>query len=283
MHTIALSLAARRAGGTSKTMTQIYPEPLEGTEVLAPQDDYKDNGFEMFNNPPSMWPSFLVGQRDKPVRTIVIDDDIHFVNVLLQELALDERIQVVGRALNFKDGKRLVRAADFDVLIVDLNLTDRSGELLLELAAAQKPGSQSIVCTASDLEDHIRRALELGASGYLLKHSWFGSYAQSILQVANGGAAITPHLVKRLLNRPEPVRQAPTSLADVPKTSASQLSARELDVLRMVANGNTSLEIASLLQISHMTVNTHIRNTYRKLQVRSRAQAVQSAMLRGLI
>ncbi|MNN98822.1 transcriptional regulator NarP [compost metagenome] len=51
----------------------------------------------------------------------------------------------------------------------------------------------------------------------------------------------------------------------------------------MVANGNTSLEIASHLQISHMTVNTHIRNTYRKLQVRSRAQAVQSAMLRGLI
>ncbi len=264
-------------------MTQIYPEPLEGAEVLTPHDDYMDNGFEMFSNPPSMWPSFLVGQRDKPVRTIVIDDDIHFVNVLLQELALDERIQVVGRALNFKDGKRLVRSADFDVLIIDLNLTDRSGDQLLELATAQKPGSHAIVCTAADQEQLVRQAFDLGASGYLLKHSWFGNYAQSILQVANGGAAITPHLVKRLLRRAEPAPDADLSIVTVPRVSAEQLSSREREVLRMVANGNTSAQIAAHLQISHMTVNTHIRNTYRKLQVRSRAQAVQSAMVRGLI
>ncbi|MEG1201809.1 MAG: response regulator transcription factor [Comamonas sp.] len=199
------------------------------------------------------------------------------------ELSGDERIQVVGKSNSLRNGKRLCRTTDFDVLLLDLNLADGSGYQLLELIHAQKPTCQSIVCTVTDLDEHVSRAFDLGASGYLLKHSWFGNYAQSILQVANGGAAISPHLAKRLLHRFDQGHGANNSMKSVAASSQEQLSSREKDILRMVASGFTSTEIAGRLSISHMTVNTHIRNTYRKLQVRSRAQAVQSAMVRGLI
>jgi DNA-binding NarL/FixJ family response regulator len=97
---------------------------------------------------------------------------------------------------------------------------------------------------------------------------------------ANGGASVTPSLARRLLQRfdktqgAEPKRRTPDE--------ADRLSTREREVLRMVASGYTSTEIGSRLMISGMTVNTHIKNIYRKLQVRTRAQAVRFASLRGL-
>ena len=265
-------------------MANTFSTEVRSNEIRSAPHDYRDSGFEVFNNPPSMWPSFLVGQRDSPIRALVIDDDIHFVNVLQQELSQDERIQVVGKANSLKEGKRLCRSASFDVLLFDINLADGSGYQLLELLQTHRPTVQSIVCTVSDQDDLVSRAFDLGASGYLLKHSWFGNSTQSVLQVANGGAAVTPQLAKRLLRRFDPAsaRHA-ANLQPLPITPAEQLSTREKDILRMVASGFTSTDIAARLSISHMTVNTHIRNTYRKLQVRSRAQAVQSAMVRGLI
>ena len=244
---------------------------------------YQDGGFDVFNNEASIWPAFLVGQRDSPVRTVVIDDDIHFVNVLAQELMKDERLKVVGKALSLKEGKRLCKGMEFDVALVDLTLADGSGFQLLELLHAIKPSCQIIVVTVMEQDESVSRAFELGASGYLIKHSWFSNYVQAILQVANGGTAISPHLVKRLLRRFDQPSAGCRHSPSVGAVGQEQLSSREKDILRMVASGHTSTEIAARLNISHMTVNTHIRNTYRKLQVRSRAQAVQSAMVRGLI
>lgn len=259
--------------------SDVHAEGRVGDKTLG----YKDSGFEVFQNPPSMWPSFLVGQRDSPVRIVVVDDDIHFVNVLNQELAQDERIHVVGKAMSLKEGKRMCRSLEFDVLLLDLNLADGSGFQLLEYLQGNKPTCQSIVITVMEQDENVTRAIELGASGYLVKHSWFGNYAQSVLQVANGGAAITPHVAKRMLKNFDSRLAEIRSHAGASPKASDQLSSREKDILRMVASGFTSTEIAIKLNISHMTVNTHIRNTYRKLQVRSRAQAVQSAMVRGLI
>ena len=105
-------------------------------------------------------------------------------------------------------------------------------------------------------------------------------YPQAVLQVVNGGASITPNLARRLLQRFDKTHvDQPTRHESV---EVDRLSDREKEVLRMVASGYTSAEIATNLLISGMTVNTHIRNIYRKLQVRTRAQAVRFASLRGL-
>ena len=130
-----------------------------------------------------------------------------------------------------------------------------------------------------ETDEKVLRAFELGAAGYLVKNSWFGNYSQAVLQVANGGASVTPTLARRLLQRFD------KSSDDLSKRGAQSqeesLSTREKEVLRMVASGLTSIEIGNRLMISSMTVNTHVKNIYRKLQVRTRAQAVRFASLRG--
>ena len=131
-------------------------------------------------------------------------------------------------------------------------------------------------------DEQVLRAFELGAAGYLVKHSWFGSYPQAVLQVANGGAYITPHLARRLIQKFDSHRHTPARAAAQSTNESELLSDREKEVLRMVANGYTSAEVGTRMQISAMTVNSHIKNIYRKLQVKTRAQAVQFATLRRL-
>ena len=283
---VALALPIAEAGEAMDVSNiDDIPDAVLVQQALTGQDLQRlDSGFEMVSNPPSLWPSFLVGQKNKPVRVAVVDDDIHFARVLQQELTQDQRLQLVGNAQGFKKGKRMVRSVEIDVLLLDLEMADGSGYQLLDFLRTHQPRCLAIVCTNQEDELYMRQAFDQGVAGYLLKNSWFGSFAQSVLQVANGGAALSPQLAKRLL-QPHCFELAVSGDESRPAMSAMSepLSLRETEILRMVAEGSTSLVIADRLQISQMTVNTHIRNTNRKLQVRSRAHAVQSAMMRGLI
>ena len=236
--------------------------------------------FSMRDNCPSVWPDFMAGQEARPVRVLLIDDDPHILRVIAQELMADNRILVVAQAGSLREGRKAIKQHEFDVLLVDLNLGDGKGFDLLDYMKAVRPSAEAVVISVMDNDDHVLRAFELGATGYHIKNSWFGSYSQAVLQVVNGGASITPNLARRLLQRFDKTH------ADTPKRrqpdETDHLSIREKEILRMVASGYTSAEIATRMQISGMTVNTHIRNIYRKLQVRTRAQAVRFAMLRGL-
>lgn len=227
---------------------------------------------------PSMWPDFMVGQPEKPARVMLVDDDAHLRMVIAQEIMSDRRTMVVAQASNLKDAKKAIRQNDFDVMLLDPNLSDGDGLELIDVMKTQQPQAEVIVVSLIEAEEQVLRAFELGASGYLIKNSWFGSYPQAVLQVVNGGASITPSVARRLLQRYD---KSPESEHQLALSTPDMLSSRENEVLRMVATGNTSSEIGVQLQISAMTVNTHIKNIYRKLQVRTRAQAVRFASLRG--
>ncbi|QTD47140.1 response regulator [Ottowia testudinis] len=236
---------------------------------------------------PSLWPHFLTGQADQPVRVILIDDDAHMRRVIAQELLTDARIHLVGQASSLREGKRLVAQHEFDVMLVDLNLGDGTGFQLIESMKTLRPVAEAVVVSAMEDEEHALHAFELGATGYLIKNSWFGSFAQAVLQVVNGGASITPNLARRLLKRLDGgVRRAaaghaPPAPAARPTAPGEKPSEREREILRLVASGHTSCEIGKRLGISDQTVNTHIKNVYRKLHVRTRAQAVNLASMRG--
>ena len=236
--------------------------------------------FAMHANPPSVWPDFMVGQAQQPVRVVLVDDDPHVSHVIAQELLSDRRINLVATATSLRDGRRQVARHDFDVLLVDLNLGDGCGFDLIEQVKSLAPMTEAVVISAIEDEEHALRAFELGATGYLIKNSWFGNFPQAVLQVVNGGASITPNLARRLLNRLDKRHSAPSSRNGGQR---ERLSDREKEVLKMVACGYTSVEIGSRLMISGQTVNTHIRNIYQKLQVRTRAQAVSQATERGLL
>lgn len=239
-----------------------------------------DSRFITRGGAPSMWPDFLTGQPGRPVRVVLIDDDAHMRRVISQELLGDLRINLLGQARNVKEGRRLISQHEFDVMLVDLNLGDGTGFDLIEYMKTVHSMAEAVVISAMEDEQHALHAFELGATGYLVKNSWFGSFPQAVLQVVNGGASITPSLARRLLGKFEHVQR--TDQIPHKGREKERLSEREKEVLRLVASGYTSAEIGSRLIISAQTVNAHIKNIYSKLQVHTRAQAVSFAALRGL-
>lgn len=148
-----------------------------------------------------------------------------------------------------------------------------------------RPVAEAVVVSAMEDEEHAIHAFELGATGYLIKNSWFGNFAQAVLQVVNGGASVTPNLARRLLRRLDKDGAGARHGAVASRScgGVETLSAREREILRLVAVGHTSSEIGARLSISAQTVNSHIKNVYRKIQVRSRAQAVTLASTYGIL
>jgi DNA-binding NarL/FixJ family response regulator len=226
------------------------------------------------------WPNFFLGQVARPVRVLLVDDDVHVRRVIADELLADARTHLVAQGGSLKEGKQLVSTKEYDVLLVDLNLNDGLGFDLIRQSKTVKPMAEVILISVMEDEDHALHAFSLGATGYYVKHSWFGSFPQAVLQVVNGGASITPSLARRLLRKMD----NSTNHKTAPEHGdAYMLSDREREVLKLVASGYISGEISKMLKISVQTVNTHIKNTHRKLKVRTRAQAVNLATSSGLL
>ncbi len=226
-----------------------------------------------------MWPAFLTGQPEQPVRVLLIEDDPQMSRVIANELLADLRINLIGLGSSVAQGRRLISKNEFDVLLVDLRLGDGSGFELIKYMKTVRPKAEAVVISAIEDEHPALHAFELGATGYLIKNSWFGDFPQAVLQVVNGGASITPSLARRLLSKFAPPAGGNASHENKRK---DKLSEREKHVLHLVASGHTSAEIGLRLSISWHTVNTHVKNIYRKLNVRTRAQAVSFATSRGL-
>lgn len=226
------------------------------------------------------WPPFLVGQVAKPVRVLLVDDDPNIRHVISSELMADFRCDLVGQGASMREGRRLISSCEFDVMLVDLNLGDGNGFELIRLLKTIRPMAEAIVISAMEDEQYALQAFELGATGYLVKNSWFGNFSQAVLQVMNGGASITPNLARRLLHRLDHSKDESSHGGEIRKKG---LSEREHAVLKMVAVGYTTVEIGLQLSISGLTVNTHLKNIYRKLQVKTRAHAVSSALQHGLL
>ena len=228
----------------------------------------------------AFWPDFLRGQPGHPVRVLLIDDDDNMRKIISQELLGDSRTALVAQASSLREGRRLISQHLFDVMLVDLNLGDGIGFDLIPYMKNVLPMAEAIVISAMEDEHHALHAFELGATGYLVKNSWFGNFPLAVLQVVNGGASITPNLARRLLHKMELPLKTTSRPANEP---IETLTGREKEILKMAASGYTSIETASQLMISFQTVNTHLKNIYRKLQVRSRKQAISTAAQRGLM
>jgi DNA-binding NarL/FixJ family response regulator len=254
---------------------------LSQSSALDSQPPFLSVGSELAKTVASAWPSYLLGQACNPIKVLLVDDDAHVRNVIANKLASDARVVLVAQGGSLKEGKRLVATHQFDVLLVDLNLGDGLGFDLISLSKATKPLSEVIVISDMEDEDHALRAFELGATGYWVKHTWFSDFPEAVLQVVNGGASITPSLARRLLKKMDPSKA--THSPSVPRTGLELLSGREWEILKLLATGYICSEIGEMLHITVQTINTHIKNTHHKLQVRNRAQAVSLACRSGLI
>jgi DNA-binding NarL/FixJ family response regulator len=214
----------------------------------------------------------------EPVRVLVVDDQELFRRGLTMLLAVESGIEVVGEAGDGVEGTALAESAAPDVVLLDVRMPKRSG---IEACLAIKesvPSAKIIMLTVSDEQADLYEAVKSGASGYLLKDSSIEEVAQAVRVVADGQSLISPSMAIKLIDEFK-------EMSKPEKTSGPglRLTERELDVLRLVAQGHSNKEIAARLYISENTVKNHVRNMLEKLQLHSRMEAVMYAVRENLL
>lgn len=162
-----------------------------------------------------------------------------------------------------------------DIMLLDINLPGMSGIEAIPLFRKKFPGQKIVMLTILEDDFHILEAIKNGADGYILKKSSPNKILDAIQQVYEGGAALTPMIAKQVMAFLKPAAAKPDS--------PSNLTAREKEILQLIAQGMTNELIAAKLFISVQTVRNHIKNIYDKLQVHSRAQVVVKAFKDKLI
>ncbi len=202
------------------------------------------------------------------IRVLLVDDHPVVRDGLRGILADEPGISVVGEAGNGDEALALVDRLHPDLLLLDLRMPALDGVGTIKALAARNSPSKVLVLTTYDTDDLVVAAIEAGATGYLLKDAPRDDLIRAVRASVRGEAVLSPAVASRLMGR---VRQP----AD------ETLSARELEVLRLVAQGNANREVASRLFISEATVKTHLLHIYAKLGVSDRAAAVAVAYERG--
>ncbi|GES33472.1 response regulator transcription factor [Streptomyces angustmyceticus] len=211
-------------------------------------------------------------------RVVVADDQTVVREGIVMLLGLLPGIEVVGSAADGADAVRLVAELDPDVVLMDLRMPRCDGVEATRRIRAEHPGTQVVVLTTYADDDSLFPALQAGARGYLTKDADGEEIVRAIDDVLSGEAGLAPKIQRRLLERfAEPVR--PLS---PPDEAPDGLTAREVEVLRLVAEGQSNPEIAGTLHVSTATVKTHINNLFAKAGLRDRAQAIHYAYRHGL-
>jgi DNA-binding NarL/FixJ family response regulator len=214
-----------------------------------------------------------------PAPVLLVEDDLlvrRRLEALLLQLGFQPDALVLAGSL--AEARACLIEQPVALALVDLGLPDGSGiDLISELHAAD-PGLAILVISAWTTQDAILASLRAGAVGYVLKERDDLEIALALRSVLRGGAPIDPFVARRIIGElPAESRERPD------ETSLERLSARESQILRLVAEGLGNREIAENLSVSRYTVECHIKHIYRKLAVSSRTRAVHAARQRGLL
>lgn len=205
----------------------------------------------------------------QPITVLIVDDHPVVRAGLLGMLANEQDIEVVGEAGSADQAVEMTHRLDPSVVLMDLRMPGGGVEATARLAV-EKPRSRVLVLTTYGTDDQILRAVEAGATGYLLKHADRADLLQAIRGASRGETVLAPSVAARLGRR-------------VLSSRRDSLSAREAQVLGLVARGLTNAAIGESLFISEATVKTHMLRIFGKLEVGDRTAAVMAAVNRGLI
>jgi len=220
------------------------------------------------------------GIGEDAVRVLIVDDHALFRRGLVQVLLGEPGIEVVGEGEDGEDGLRRAEELAPDVVLMDVRMPRVSGIEATRRLAAVLPTTKILMLTVSDEEDDLYEAIKAGAAGYLLKEISIEEVADAVRAVVRGQSLINPSMAAKLIvefnnlaRRAEERQQAV-----VPR-----LTERELEVLKLVAQGLTNRDIADHLFISENTVKNHVRNILEKLHLHSRMEAVVFAVREKLL
>lgn len=213
-----------------------------------------------------------------PHRLIVVEDDVHLRAHALSVLSADPAFDVVGQAGTLAEGLTLVEAEP-SLALLDLGLPDGNGQAIIEALHAYQPACKVLVFTVFEDRASVVNALRAGADGYILKDASADQLLAHVHATLAGETPISARAASHLLSLVRSEPPPPVASADAPPT----LSPREQELLEYLARGLSRKEAARVMNISPYTVAEYVQGIYRKLQVRSRGEAVFEAIQSGMI
>jgi DNA-binding NarL/FixJ family response regulator len=211
----------------------------------------------------------------RTARVLIADDQTLFRSGLARLLDSDDRVTVVGEAVDGLDAVKLALALKPDVVLMDIKMPNLDGIEATRRIVTESPKTKVLMLTTFEADNYVIQALKAGASGYVLKDSQPEAIVTSILAVVAGERVMASAVANRVLEM--------LTGATTPKEFYDGLTAREVEILKMVATGMANKQIAYKLKISEKTVRNHVSNMYEKLDIYDRAQAVLYAVRKGLV
>jgi DNA-binding NarL/FixJ family response regulator len=216
---------------------------------------------------------------DHALRVLIVDDHALFRRGLQMVLAGEPDIDVIGEASDGAEAVEKAKALKPDVVLMDVRMPRRSGIEAASEIRGELPDAKILMLTMSDEEADLYEAIKAGASGYLLKEISIEEVPDAIRSVWSGQSRISPSMASKLLTEFAAMSQR----AGDRQGGGAQLTPREMQVLRLVAQGLNNKDIAEQLFISENTVKNHIRNILDKLHLHSRMEAVVYAVKEKLL
>jgi DNA-binding NarL/FixJ family response regulator len=211
-----------------------------------------------------------------PITVMVVDDHPTWREGVARDLQ-ERGLRVVATAADAAAAVRIASATRPGVVLMDLNLGATSGVAAIAGILEQLPETRVLVLSASGEHTDVLEAVKAGATGYLVKSAGVEELLAAVRRTADGYPVFTPGLAGLVLGEYRRLADEPSGRGDAPA-----ITERETDVLRLVAKGLTARQIGERLRLSHRTVESHVQNTLRKLQLHNRAQLVRYAIEQGL-
>jgi len=212
-----------------------------------------------------------------PLRVMVVDDHPMWREGVARDLT-EAGCTVVATAENGKDAITRFPAARPDVVVLDLQIPEPNGVAVTAELVRQNPAVRVLILSASGEQHDVLEAVKAGATGYLVKSASRAELIDAVRRVARGDTVFTPGLAGLVLGEYRRLSDAPATAKD----DTPRLTDRETEVLRLVAKGMSYKQIAERLFLSHRTVQNHVQNTLRKLQLHNRVQLVRYVFEQGL-
>jgi DNA-binding NarL/FixJ family response regulator len=214
------------------------------------------------------------------LRVLIVDDHALFRRGLQMVLRQERDIEVVGEASDGHEAIQKAQETDPDVILMDIRMPRRSGIEATHQIKDMLPDAKILMLTISDEEGDLYEAVKAGASGYLLKEISIEEVGDAIRSVAAGQSRLSPSMAAKLLEEFKHISKRADEARPLP---APRLTDREMEVLRLVAEGDSNRDIGKKLFISENTVKNHIRNILEKLHLHNRLAAVKYAVREKLL
>lgn len=202
------------------------------------------------------------------LQIVLLEDNLHYRRGLEQIIHDMSGVTLIGSYTNAEVVLKKIDQLNPDIFIVDINLEGMSGIEFIRRARPFVPDAEFLMCTINDDNTNIFESLKSGATGYMLKESSADEIRNAITEIAAGGSPMSAYISRRV------IASFNTNADKPPAPATENLTEREVEVLNLLARGLQYKEIADRLDISTGTVKKHIRNTYIKLQVQNKVEAI---------